>query len=186
MNVDKDAFSSGQIESKIWLAENLELAVAHYNLVNPLRILLIGGWYGLANLILRVRNNIPVLHTRSIDIDEEACVTADIINEHWVSKNWQFKSIVADANTFDFSNFDCIINTVVEHIKSDEWFEHIPKGTLVALQSNNMIHADHVNTHSSLLNFDKAYPLTDTFFLKSKDIRYPDWNFKRYMKIGLK
>jgi hypothetical protein len=186
MQLADDAFSSSQIESKIWLAENLERAIEHYHLANPLRILLIGGWYGLANLILRTRNKIPVLHVRSIDIDQESCNNADIINECWVSKNWQFKSIVADANKFDCSNFDCIINTVVEHIECDDWFENIPAGSLVALQSNNMTHKDHVNIHSSLSNFDKAYPLKDTFFLKSKDIRYPTWSFKRFMKIGLK
>ena len=186
MQLDKDAFSSGQIESKIWLAEHLEAAVEHYNYVNPLRVLLIGGWYGLANLILRTRNKLPILHVRSIDIDKESCDNADIVNEYWVSKNWQFKSIVADANTFDYNNFDCIINTVVEHIDSDAWFNSIPNGALVALQSNNMVHRDHVNTHAKLSEFDKAYPLKDTFFLKSKDIRYPDWSFKRFMKIGLK
>ena len=36
MQLDKDAFSSGQIESKIWLAEHLEAAVEHYNYVNKI------------------------------------------------------------------------------------------------------------------------------------------------------
>lgn len=186
MYLDSDAFTSGQIESKIWLAENLEQAIDHYNIANPLRILLIGGWYGLANIIIRVRNKLPVLHIRSIDIDEAACENADKLNEYWVSKNWQFKSIVADANKFDYSNYDCIINTVVEHIEINDWFERIPQGVLVALQSNNMVHKDHVNIHAKLSDFDQNYPLTNTFFLKSKDIRYPEWSFKRFMKIGVK
>jgi hypothetical protein len=186
MQLDSDAFSSGQIGSKIWLAEHFELAVSHFQLKNPLRICLIGGWYGLTNLILQTRNNIKILHIRSIDIDETACQIADKINEHWVFRNWQFKSIVADANEFDYSNYDCIINTVVEHIDSTVWFEKIPNGSLVALQSNNMKHQDHVYNHQNLKEFDKAFTLSDTYFLGQKDFIYPDWSFKRYMKIGLK
>lgn len=186
MQFDSDAFSSGQISSKIWLAESLEQAICHYNLTNPLRICIIGGWYGLINFILQVRSKISIIHVRSVDIDIEACKTADIINETWVAKNWQFKSLNVDANNFDYSHFDCVINTVIEHMDQDTWFNNISKGTLVALQSNDMIHPDHINNHKSLSMFDKSYPLSNTFMLKSKDIRYPDWNFKRFMKIGIK
>jgi hypothetical protein len=46
MLLDKDAFSSGQIGSKIWLAEELETVVKHYQtqglFMQPLRILLLG------------------------------------------------------------------------------------------------------------------------------------------------
>ncbi len=186
MQLDVDAFSSGQIGSKIWLAEHLESAISHYQLTNPLRICLIGGWYGITNFILQSRNKIKILHVRSIDVDETACEIADQINEHWVSRNWQFKSVVADANTFDYTNYDCIINTVVEHIDSYDWFERIPKGSLVVLQSNNMKHDDHVHNHRNIKEFDNSFLLSNTFFLDQKDFMYPDWNFKRYMKIGIK
>ena len=186
MQFDVDAFSSGQVGSKIWLAENFENAIKHYQINQPLKILLVGGWYGLTNFILQSRNNLKILFVRSIDLDEHACAIADTINEYWLSKNWQFKSIVADANIFDYNDYDCIINTSVEHIDSLDWFKRIPQGKLVALQSNNMPHHDHVHNHSTLKEFDSSFPLSDTFFLKFKDFRYPDWNFKRYMKIGLK
>jgi hypothetical protein len=186
MDVDKDAFSSGQIGSKIWLAEHIESAVSHYQLKNPLRICMIGGWYGLLNFILQTRNGIKILHVRSVDVDNTACQIADVINEYWVSRNWQFKSIVSDANAFDYDNYDCVINTVVEHIDSNLWFEKIPKGSLVVLQSNNMKHEDHIHNHKSLKDFDNSYNFSDTFFLGQKDFMYPNWNFKRYMKIGIK
>ena len=190
MLLDKDAFSSGQVGSKIWLAGHLEHAVYHYQQLglfeNPLKILLVGGWYGVTNFILQCRQNLKIETIRSIDIDPTACENADLFNEYWVWQDWTFKAIVHDANTFKYSGFDIVINTSVEHIDSLDWFYAIPDGTLVALQSNDMPHDDHVHNHSTLDEFSDTFRLSDTVHVSSKDFIYPDWKFKRFMKIGVK
>jgi hypothetical protein len=188
MNLDNDAFSTGQVLSKIWLAEELEHVIKSQNISNPLNILIIGGWYGLLNFILQTRGTINISLVRSIDIDSTACETADIINKAWVWQDWQFKSICHDANTFQYTDaeFNLIINTSVEHITSRQWFENIPNGTVVALQSNDMPHEDHCHNHTSLDEFIKDFKLSKIYYAGEKLFKYPEWEFNRFMIIGIK
>lgn len=190
MNLHKDAFSSGQITSKIWLAEELENAVTYYKkrslFVNPLKIVIVGGWYATTNFILQCRGNLEILSVTSIDIDEDAVKNANLLNENWVWKYWKFKSIVADANSFDYSAFDIVINTSIEHIDSKKWFDLIPEGKLCAFQSNDMDKDDHPCVYKSLKEFSDNFPLNDTVFKNEIGFVYPDWKFKRFMKIGIK
>ena len=60
MLLDKDAFSSGQVLSKLWLAEEVEKVVINNSLPQPLSILCFGGWYGVINFILRSSSNINI------------------------------------------------------------------------------------------------------------------------------
>lgn len=186
--MDYDAFSSGQVLSKTWLAEKLENVIEYNDLNQPRKILCLGGWYGLTNFILRTRNNIQIEKFRSIDIDPDACKVADKINNAWEWQNWQFKSICEDADYYQYGidDFDTVINTSVEHMQSTQWFDLIPKGCLVALQSNNMAHEDHCFNHNSLDDLMEDFPLSETLYRGEKYFEYPDWNFYRYMIIGTK
>lgn len=190
MLLDNDAFSSGQIGSKIWLAEELETVVKNYQaqglFVQPLRIVLLGGWYATTNFILQCRKNLVIETVRSIDIDQTACDNADLLNEFWVWQNWTFKAKCADANSYQYNDCDVVINTSSEHIESLEWFNNIPVGTLIAIQSNNMPHDDHVQIHNTIAEFDRTYDLKNTAYIGEKEFVYPDWAFKRFMKIGVK
>lgn len=190
MQLDKDAFSSGQVGSKIWLVESLENVISNLNLQGlfdqPLKIVIIGGWYGITNFILQSRNKIKIDFVRSIDIDQQACENADLINENWVWENWKFKAVCQDANHTEFFDYDIVINSSVEHIPTLQWWDNIPENKLVVLQSNNMIHDDHVYNHSNIEQFSKEFELKDTLYLDSKTFDYKDWNFTRFMKIGIK
>jgi hypothetical protein len=188
MNLHPDAFSSGQILSKIWLAENLERIIECNFIDKSRKILCLGGWYGLMNFVIRARNNIKVETFRSLDLDPDVEEIADKVNNSWEWQNWQFKSIIGDANSFEYTikDFDTVINTSTEHIPSTEWFKKIPSGCLVALQSNDMFHEDHCHNHQSLNDLIDEFPLTKTFFSGEKDFVYPSWQFRRFMIIGIK
>ena len=188
MLLDKDAFSSGQVLSKLWLAEKLEKVVIDNNLPQPLNILCFGGWYGVVNFILRSRSNVDIEKFKSIDLDPVACENADLFNEAWVWQSWQFKAVCDDANTFSYDplEFNTIINTSIEHIEGHQWFDRIPKNTLVALQSNNMTHDDHCHNHSSLDDFRREFDISHVLFSGEKLFEYPSWSFKRFMIIGIK
>jgi hypothetical protein len=181
MNIDKDAFSSGQIGSKIWLCKELErlkwLSRMTY---------IYGGWHGILGFLLLSRGVFEVNSIRSLDVDSACESIADTINENWVWQEWKFKAFTQDCNTFDAVYGDLIINTSTEHFISKQWFDNIPIGTRVILQGNNMPHADHHVHSETLENFVKEYPLSDTVFTGQKEFVYPDWSFKRYMLIGVK
>ncbi len=181
--VNKDAFSSGQVGSKIWLCEELERL---FNSVD--KIWIYGGWYGVTAFLLNSRGNMRIGEIRSYDIDPDCEAVADMINENWVIDNWRFKADTQDCDVLDLDKHgpDLIINTSTEHFESIDWWDNIPKGTVVALQGNNMIHEDH-HTHSTCLQeFTAQFPVTETLYAGQKEFVYPTWRFTRYMLIGIK
>jgi hypothetical protein len=183
LNVDKDAFSSGQIASKIWLCEQLE------KLFNDIdSVWIYGGWYGMTAFLLQSRGNISISSIRSYDLDPTCEAVADMINENWVYQKWKFKANTADCCSLKpkLNDPDLIINTSTEHFDNIEWWENIPKGAYVALQGNNMAHDDHVIHSASLADFCQTYPLDKILYKGELEFTYPDWNFTRFMQIGIK
>jgi len=179
MNVDKDAFSSGQIGSKIWLCEELEQTGWTSNLTY-----IYGGWQGVLGFLLLSRGKFDVSKIRSLDIDPRCQPIADLINENWVWQDWEFKAFTQDCNNYEGQHGDLIINTSTEHFISMDWFNRIKPGTRVVLQGNNMPHDDHYVTTNSIEEFKKTYPLTEYVFEGSKEFVYPNWKFTRYMVFG--
>ena len=179
--INKDAFSSGQVGSKIWLCEELERLGWRSNLTH-----IYGGWYGVLGFLLLSRGNFNVNRIESYDIDPTCEPIADMINEYWVWQNWKFKAHTADCNLVKSNLADLVINTSTEHFDSLLWFNYIPPGTRVILQGNNMPHDDHVIHSSNLDEFKKHYPLSEVIYEGSKEFVYPDWQFTRYMIIGIK
>lgn len=179
----KDAFSSGQITSKLWLCEELE------NLFDRIdRIWIYGGWYGTTAFLLKSRNNISIDKIRSWDLDPSCEKIADTINENWVWQEWAFKAYTGDCNELQpaLGCPDLIINTSTEHFDRMDWWERIPKGMIVALQGNNMPHEDHCVYSDTLDTFVKTYPLSNLMFSGQKDFKYETWGFSRFMVIGKK
>lgn len=181
LNVDCDAFSSGQIGSKLWLCEQLELLFTHID-----SVWIYGGWYGITAFLLKSRNRLNINEIRSLDVDPTCEPIADMINENWKWQNWQFKSVTIDCNSITPAGVDLVINTSTEHFETNQWFQNIPSGTVVALQGNNMPHDDHVVHSETLEDFSKQFPLSQSLYAGTKDFVYPDWKFTRFMVIGIK
>ena len=181
--IESDAFSSGQISSKLWLCEELEKL---YDRID--QIWIYGGWYGTTAFLLKARNNIKIDKIRSWDIDPSCERIADTINENWVWQEWAFKAYTKDCNEIQpaLGCPDLIINTSTEHFNTSEWWDRIPKGMPVVLQGNNMPHEDHHVYSESLATFSKTYPLSTTLFAGQKDFKYETWGFSRFMLIGKK
>lgn len=181
MIVNKDAFSNGQVDSKLWLCRELENLGWESTLTR-----IYGGWYGVLAFLLLSREKFKVKKIESFDLDPTCEPVADIVNNNWVIKEWQFKAYTANCNLPLAGSPDLIINTSTEHFDSKDWFEFIPKGTRVILQGNNMPHDDHVVHSSSLEDFINFYPLSNINYKGSLDFQYPSWGFTRYMVIGIK
>ena len=182
-----DAFSNGQIDSKIWLCESLEKLIT-----SEQTVWIYGGWCGVLSFLLLSRNILPIKTIRSFDVDEKCEYISDRLLENWKFKNWKFKSITADCNKLDTSSRQygdppsLIINTSSEHFESKEWFDNIPFGTLVAIQSNDMVNDDHFSNVNSVNELRELYPLSEIKMSGSKEFTYSTWKFTRYMIIGIK
>lgn len=178
---NNDAFSNGQIDSKLWLCQELEKLGWDSSLTH-----IYGGWYGVLAFLLLSRQQFSVARIESYDLDPACESVADMINNNWVIKNWQFKAHTADCDFVDKTQADLIINTSSEHFDSMLWFNSIPEGKRVIIQGNNMPHDDHVVYSNSLESFVETYPLSTLLYSGKLNFQYPDWAFTRYMIIGVK
>ena len=194
--IDNDCFSRGQLQSKLWLVDELKKCNVDLGTV-----FLCAGWYAtLATMLFE--SNIKVDKVRSFDIDPSCRSIAETFNKPWVKDNWQFKSSIKDIMdiNYEFESYeviradgttcpladtpDTIINTSCEHIENfAEWYDLIPNGKLVILQSNNFFEVEeHINCATDLDVFSKMAPMEHVYYKGELELE----KYTRYMKIGYK
>jgi len=203
-----DAFSRGQLRSKIWLVDMvnaLELDLGE-------SVYVCAGWYGVLSALLfeRVKN---IKHVYSFDMDPSTDNPADTLNKEYIIDGMRFKSFVSDVRELKYESqtlpinhykyidaieFEkttvsheinaptCVINTSCEHIDNfDEWFGGIPKGTLVIMQNNNFVEHDDetvVNVISSENDWVEKLNISEIIFRGTLNLE----KYDRYMVIGRK
>jgi len=177
-----DAFWSGQIKSKEWLINSLELVVhpqVDCVMPKPFSIDIHGGWVGvLASMIFQSR--IPVANIRSIDIDPTCESIATMMNKG-EEINGKFRAVTSDMCAIR-SDADIVINTSCEHITQDQydlWKSGMPHNSILVLQSNNYNIPEHVRIANSLEEFKQQ---CDINVLWSGELELP--LYKRWMIIG--
>ncbi len=194
VNLPIDAFSSGQVGSKIWLCEKLE-TVLEAEVAPGFRhtIWIYGGWQGVLGYTLLCRPAFKNANVRSFDADAASTESANILCENWVWRDWQFRAFTSDCNKLapdlnrEFGDPPTIIlNTSVEHFESNEWFQKIPEGTLVVLQASDFDHDGAVALFSDEQKFSDAFPLRKKFFVGKMQFKYETWSFNRLMLIGVR
>lgn len=193
----KDAWSYGQLKSKFWLVKKLDEMDMDLG-----SVWILCGWVGtLPLLINHYKNMLRYKDIRSFDMDPRCAVLAETLNRPIVMDEWKFKATTRDVNTIRYDDFnyetlrydgsteilfekaDTIINTSCEHLTSDEWWDNIPSGRLVVLQSNNFFdHDDHTRPVSDIDEFISRYQMTEMMFTGEIDCNL----YKRYMIIGKK
>ena len=182
--MDYDSFSHGQIKSKLWLCEKLEPY-----LPNGCTIQILGSWYNVLGFMLSVRNPDKYKLIQGIDISIEAVNIANKINNYWTMDN-SIQNVNNDANNLSYIPDSIVINCSPEHFENTQWFDNIPSGTTVCIQSSSMTDKEYPwyikqptpNMHSFL----EKYPLTVIHYNDTLDIKYDDWGYSRYMIIGVK
>jgi hypothetical protein len=194
---DEDCFSRGQLESKLWLIEELKKTSMSLGTV-----FLCAGWYGtLATMMFE--NNLDIIKIRSFDIDKSCPSIAEIFNKKWVVDDWKFKASVQDIHDINFNDEhvyrvyksngeeellwdtpDTIINTSSEHINNfTEWYNRIPDGKMIVVQGNDYFEIkEHVNCSENLQEFSDKSPMTTVLY--EGQLELP--KYKRFMKIGFK
>lgn len=194
--VHNDAFSSGQVGSKLWLCEELErelLQRASHRPKSGERVWIYGGWQGVLGFLLLARRGFTMERIRSFDVDPTCAPIANMICDNWNWQSWLFRAFTLDCNHLDPVNGGdygspptVVINTAVEHFEQRDWFEKIPKGTTVVLQASNFDHDGAVAKYEDEMTLAKAFPLTETWACKSLDFNYENWGFTRSMLIGVR
>jgi hypothetical protein len=193
-----DAFSEGQLTSKVWLidtVQSLDLSLG--------RTWTLCGWIGtLGYLMLMQRDKLRLDSIRSFDIDDQCAALADTLNRPNVKDGWKFKASTVDVNTMLYDEFmyhsirydgsvveqcgsaDTVINTSCDHMGGNNtWWDKIPAGKLIILQNNNWHENDqHNNSVDTSDEFKRMYPMDELLFAGELDCTL----YKRFMLIGRK
>ena len=157
-----DSVSYNQFVSKKWFVHNLNNLQLKYN-----SGIIAGGWHGILSLMLQ---NKSILTT---DIDPDAIKIAKIFG---------CNAEVANAFDIDYKAYDIIINTSCEHWNFDKWMSQIPMGKIIALQSTNMIHKDHIDNIYSSIEFINRANLSKVYTINERKFD----QYTRYLLIGRK
>ena len=175
-----ESFWKGQINSKIWLIEQLKkLPRAH-----SMDILICGGWYGVMATLL-FNSDLYVHKITSMDIDHKCKSIAHTMNKQYEISG-KFNAITANMLSYkDYDRYDMIINTVCEHLTQEqynEWLKLIPNDKIIVLQSNDYAIPEHVNPVKDLNEFvlqSKLLPIQPPSQLETE-------KYKRFMIVGKK
>ncbi len=186
-----ESFSHSLIASKLWLCEKLETSIDNEHIKNPI-VHILASWDSLLAFMMAVRrpNFYGVFNT--YDIDTESVRRADRICDHWKYEYPKMYLRNQDINSLDFSNAgkeSVFINCSGDQIEGIEWYDTIPKGTLVCLQCTNLPieHEEwHINQSYTLDEFMKTYHMSRFLVCQSKTFTYSHLTFDRHMLIGIK
>jgi len=174
-----ESFWKGQVNSKVWLAENLIGFVP----VRPLNIVIYGGWNGVLASIL-FNSNIAIQHITSVDIDPVCEDIANTVNRRYLDQS-KFTAITADMTTVIDESADVVINTSCEHITQeqyDKWLNNQPNNATIVLQSNNYFNLDeHIRCSTDLEDFVRMSNINPYLRKTLETLKYD-----RYMLIGKK
>jgi len=173
-----ESFWKGQVNSKVWLAEQL-LGFVPVKLLN---IVIYGGWNGVLASIL-FNSKISIQRITSVDIDPLCENIAYTINKRYEMQG-KFSAITADMCDFK-TDADVVINTSCEHITQEQyerWLSNQPGDAVFVLQSNNYFDLDeHIRCSIDLTDFTKMSKIKPYF-----RGTFPTSKYERYMLIGKK
>jgi hypothetical protein len=143
-----DAFWRGQLNSKLWLIENLKPFVNR-----PISVDIYGGWVGVLSSML-FQSGLPVKTLRSIDIDASCQAIATMMNKGEEIQG-RFTAVTSDMCDIP-SDADIVINTSCEHVTQEQfnkWMSNVSSSSILVLQSNNYHIDEHIRPAESLEEF---------------------------------
>jgi hypothetical protein len=198
LKLSPDAFSDGQLGSKLWLCGKLESTLLSKFPETSFAVSVFAGWYGLLPFLLLSRGRLPLVNVSLYDLDPIAVANSLKINDHWRIQGL-YKAFCQNVNEpFEPQSIpqtpdkDCrrvYINTSCEHFDENEmgWWNGIPAGSVVAIQGTDMKHVQHVREFTSLEIFRDSYgPWSEILVQDQIDFAYTNFRFSRFMVIGIK
>lgn len=183
------ALNKNQIASKMWLADSL------FDAVGPDlgEVTILGGWFGVLGAVLLHDPRFRIGRVISVDIDPRCADIALSLNATHVRAG-RFSARTADMLEIEYApgaagaasprDDDLVINTSCEHLTAfPRWYDRIPAGTRLVLQSNDYFACDqHVNCVADLAAFQAQAPMRDVLFAGERRMR----RYVRFMLIGRK
>jgi hypothetical protein len=165
------SFESGLILNKLWLLHELQKIQDQFS-----TIYILGSWYGNMSLLL-AKSRIQYDHIVNVDSDPRVVRGSQRIARA-MGLDDRIEPMVQDANKLDYRQLDedgLVINTSCHDMENQGWFDRIPQGVLVALQSRDDV--DH--------DLDQ-YDLSRVLYQGTRKARDPETRYRSLLRIGVK
>jgi len=167
----RGSFESGLILNKLWLLHELRKIQDQFS-----TIYILGSWYGNMSILL-AKSQIQYDHIVNVDQDASVVRQAQHI-ARMLHMDDRIEPMVRDANRLDYRQLDrdgLVINTSCHDMENRGWFDNIPAGVLVALQSRDDVDHDL-----------SAYDLSRTLYQGSRSAEDPETDYTSVLRIGVK
>lgn len=180
-DVANDLFSKSQVQSKVWMAETLNKFKQQYG-----NIVVLGGWFGQHYWYL---NSFKFNKLYNVDLDADTLAKSVNVmgaGDRYVTCAADVNQVITQSGTVMIEDqqidADLIINTSSEHMTT-EWFDRLPLGQTVLLQSNDMLGmVGHVNCVQNLEELKQRYQMRQILFSGELSLS----KGKRFMLYGIK
>jgi hypothetical protein len=180
------SYTDDLVISKLWLAHKLGQILKKQGIDTVPVAYVLGSWYSNMSTILR-KTNTPI--DQIIDVEK---------NQSWLKQGQDIQKamdisgvtpMAADANRVDYRRLGkpgLVINASTNDIADQGWFDHIPAGTIVALQGRDAVSKGAEHSYDSPDSLLEIYPLETVLYKGSKALKDPETEYTRHMVIGIK
>lgn len=194
LQIHPDAFSHGQVKSKIWLAQSLQPWMEKNGLdpqAGNWAMHWYGSWVGIGPLVLLLNSRVKFKAVHLYDLEEKSLATSKKILDYWYCEQIAINTHCVDVSRAVMhrpqDEQHLFINTACEHILSNSWLIRIPEKSFVLLQSTDLELPEHINRPQDMNHFITKYsPLVDVLESATIEISYPNKSFRRFMLFGRK
>ena len=177
------SFTRDLLISKLWLWEELSAVLQNLDINHVNAVYVLGSWTGGVGMVLAAKH-FPTNTIINVDLDPDwIAVSRRIARDMGFAEFTQH--MIQDVNQIDYRQAtppSVVINTSVNNMSSRDWFDHIPRGTIVVLQGRDA--ADDLQVWPSLADFEQDWPLRRVWFRGELPLRDPETAYRRYMIIG--
>lgn len=174
----EDSSTISQLQSKLWIATELEKLNLYYK-----KVALIGGWFAQYITPILIDNlNVDIVH--NYDIDKDAQLISYKFNRRYKEQN-KYRSISTNVFTNPLvEHYDMIINTSCEHMYYMKKIKELNPGlnAIYVLQSTNETkYDDHINCVKDEKELAEQGDIKEIYFSGTKVL---DNKMTRFMVIG--
>jgi len=173
------SFTRDLIASKVWLLTELARIAPQVG-----TIYVLGSWYGNLGVLLALDPVVQYKKLINVETNPKFLQASERIQDHMGLSNTEY--MLKDANDLNYQQLGddgVVINTSLTDMPGRAWFDHIPRGTLVVMQSRD--HDPGRAAHSTQ-DIKDQFPLSEIVYEGQLELQDPETAYTRYMTIGIK
>ena len=173
------SFTRDLTTSKVWLMQELAR-------INPAisTVYILGSWFGNLALYMTLDPMLQVKKIINVETDRSMLDQSKRMLDHVGARNIEY--MLKDANTLDYRQLGtdgAVINTSLTDMDGTAWFQNIPDGTVVVMQSRDRVDRKPFYSTDDIL---QKFPLDQVLYQGSLKLKDPETAYNRFMVIGRK